>query len=363
MNGAESAADHLPMYNIVRTRELNAHGILSRSISSAVGCCLLKLTHGMYSIVARCESPRHSRIMSLVSDEAWIEQVAEQTDASGRGSFTLLDTIEKLRVASYPLYRVDDVVCGVSAAYIHDLPLYKPPRRLIHVVHPTGRSKSHDLSRTTRSVAAEDTVRIGKMVLTSPARTAFDMIGHLGEPEAFVALEKVLRRAVFGSEAKADNAARFGYPKKTDLLAQAKMEEVLVPVLRRLSKGQKRAERLLSAVGPLSESYAESRCAYNLALLKVEGFEQQIDVFDGSLHIARVDFMHRETKTVILVDGVTKYVDNGFSLMRKESVQYNRLIAMGYRIIRLSFAETLDLESLATKLYSQAPWLRARGRS
>lgn len=232
------------MYNIVRTRELNAQGVLSRSISSAVGCCLLKLTHGMYSIVARCEDPRHSRIMSLVSDEAWIEQVAEQTDASGRRSFTLLDTIEKLRVASYPLYRVDDVVCGVSAACLHDLPLYRPPRSVIYVVHPTGRSKSNDLSRTTRSVAAEDIVRMGKMVLTSPARTAFDMIGQLGEPEAFVALEKVLRRNVFGSDTKADNAARFGYSKKTELLAQAKTEEVLVPVRRRSAVGELRREQM-----------------------------------------------------------------------------------------------------------------------
>lgn len=359
LNGAGSELEHCLMYNIVRTRQLNAQGVLSRAIRSAVGCCLLKLTHGMYSIVARCQNPRHSRIGNLISDDAWIEQVGAQTDASGRKSFTLLDTIEKLRVASYPLYRNDDVVCGVSAAYIHDLPLYRPPRGLIHVANPSLRWKSNDLSRTTKSIPAEDTVHIGKLALTAPVRTAFDLIGQLGEPEAFAALERVLRKAVFGSDINADNAARFGYPKNTELMARTKLEESFVPALRRLSKGRTRAERLLVGVGPLSESYAESRCGYNLALLKIEGFDQQVDVFDGSRHIARVDFMHRETKTIILVDGVTKYVDHGFSLMRKESAQYNRLIAMGYRIIRLSFDETLDLEALATKLFGQAPWLRA----
>ncbi|MBM6591096.1 hypothetical protein [Brevibacterium sp. RIT 803] len=346
------------MYNIVRTRELNANGIHSRRIGSAVGCCLLKLTFGMYSIVARCQSPRHGRIMDLITDEAWIKTVGEQTDATGRKSFALLDTIEKLRVASYPLYRADDMVCGVSAAYIHDLPLYRPPRGLIHAANPSRRWKSNDLSRTTRSIPEEDSVHIGKMMLTSPVRTALDLIGHLGEPEAFAALEKVLRRAVFGSDIRADDAARFGYPKNTGQLARTCIDEGFVPVVGRLSTGHRRAERLLASISPLSESYAESLCAYNLSILKISGFEQQADVFDGHRHIARVDFMHRASKTIIFVDGVTKYVDSGFSLMRKESAQYNRLIAMGYRIVRLSFAEAVDLESLATRLYGQAPWLR-----
>lgn len=351
------------MFNIVRTRELNANGIHSRRISSAVGCCLLKLTFGMYSIVARCQSSRHSRIMDLITDEGWIKTVGEQTDATGRMSFALLDTIEKLRVASYPLYRSDDVVCGVSAAYIHDLPLYRPPRGLIHVANPSRRWKSNDLSRTTRLIPEEDSVRIGKMVLTSPVRTALDLIEPLGEPEAFVALEKVLRRAVFGSDLSADKVARFGYPKNTGQLARTCMEESFAPVLRRLSKGHQRAERLLGSISPLSESYAESLCAYNLSILKISGFEQQVDVFDGHRRIARVDFMHKASKTIIFVDGVTKYVDSGFSLMRKESAQYNRLIALGYRIVRLSFAEAVELEALATKLYGQAPWLRAAERA
>ncbi|NJC58323.1 hypothetical protein [Brevibacterium marinum] len=350
------------MYNIVRNRELAANNIFSRTISSAIGCCLLKLTYGMYTIVARCQNPRHTKIMDLITDESWIRKVDEQTDTTGRRSFALLDTIEKVRVASYPLYRSDDTVCGVSAAYIHDLPLYRPPRGLIHVANPSRRWKSNDVSRTTRSIPAEDSVHIGKMVLTSPARTALDLIGQLGEPEAFAALEQVLRRAVFGSDANADNAARFGYPNNLGRLARANIDESFVPVLERLSKGHRRAERLLAFISPLSESYAESRCAYNLALLKITGFDQQVDVFDENRRIARVDFMHRDSKTIILVDGLTKYVDNGFTLMRKESGQYNRLVAMGYRIVRLSFAESVDLEAFATKLYGQAPWLRTATR-
>lgn len=351
------------MYNIVRTRELNANGIFSRTISSAAGCCLLKLTFGMYSIVARCQSPRHSRIMDLITDESWIKKFAEQTDTTGRKSFALLDTIEKLRVASYPHYRCDDVVCGVSAAYVHDLPLYRPPRGLIHVANPCRRWKSKDLSRTTRSIPEEDSVQIGKMVLTSPVRTGLDLIEHLGEPEAFAALERILRRAVFGSDLNADKSARFGYPKHIRSLTQTCVDETFVPSLARLSKGHRRAERLVHTISPLSESYAESRCAYNLSVLGIGGFEQQVEVLEDQRLVSRVDFMHRASKTIIFVDGVTKYVGNGFTLMRKESAQYNRLIAMGYRIVRLSFADSIDLEALATKLYGQAPWLRAAVRA
>ena len=348
------------MYNVVRTSELRARGVQSRCIRDAIGCCLLALTQGMYSIVVRCSNPRHSAIAEFVTDEAWIKRVAELTDQqSGLLRFELLDMFEKLRVASYPHYGVDDVIWRVSAGFIHDFQLFRPPRGKVFIAHPTRRHSSADVVRTSKSVPEADVVRIGKMSLTSPIRTAFDLIGQLGEPEGFAALETCLRRSVFGSDAGADEAARFGYPPDTQALAERRIAEDFMPVLLRLSKGQSRAQRLLSAVGPLSESYAESRFKYNLAQLRLTGFRQQTRIWDGRAFLTRVDFLHRESRTIVLVDGFSKYADNGVRLVRKEVRQYNRLLELGYRIVRLNFNEVINLEECATKLFGQAPHLRA----
>ncbi|MCD1287072.1 MULTISPECIES: hypothetical protein [unclassified Brevibacterium] len=346
------------MYNVVRTSELRSHGSNSRLISHAIGCCLLKLTYGMYSIIRRCGRSEHRPIAALISDEAWIAMVREETDKSGRRSYRLLDTIEKLRVASYPHYWPDDVVWGSSAAFIHELPLYRPPRGRVRIANPSRRGASRDITRTTRPIPEEDVVRIGKMALTSPIRTGFDLVGQLGEAEGFAALESCLRLRVFGSAKAADHAARVGYAPDTARLAQGVVEQDFAPVLDRLTKGRKRAAHLASIIGPFSESYAESRCSYNLRLLKLTGFEQQVDIVDAGRTIARVDFLHRETKTIVMVDGVTKYADNGFPLMQKEALQTNRLIAMGYRIVRLTFADATRLEDCATRLFGQVPQLR-----
>ncbi|SMX77449.1 hypothetical protein BLIN101_01478 [Brevibacterium linens] len=347
------------MYNVVRTSELRARGVQSRCIRDAKDCCLLALTQGMYSVIARCANPRHGAIAEFITDEAWIHRVAEQTDPeSGRPRFELLDMFEKLRVASYPHYRFDDVIWGVSAAFVHDLPLHRPPRGKVFIAHPTRRHSSADVSRTSKTIPDEGVVRIGKMALTSPIRTAFDLIGQLGEPEGFAALESCLRRSTFGSDAGADAAARFGYPPDTLALAERRIAEEFLPVLGRLSKGQVRAQRLLSAIGPLSESYGESRFAYILTQLRLTGFSQQARIWDGHTVIARVDFLHRESRTIVLVDGFSKYADNGVQLMRKEVRQYNRLLELGYRIVRLNFTEVTHLEECATKLFGQAPHLR-----
>lgn len=138
------------------------------------------------------------------------------------------------------------------------------------------------------------------------------------------------------------------------------MEEHFAPVLARLPKGRARAARLIGRIGARSESYAESRCSYNLSLLGLCGFEQQVQVHEKGRLVARVDFMDRVAKTVLFVDGAAKYVENGGARLQKEATQFNRLVALGYRIVRFTFAEVMDLEAFATKLYGQAPWLRGR---
>lgn len=346
------------MYNIIRAQELRAHGVHSRIVKTAVDCCLLRLTRGMYSVVRRCENPQHARIAELITDEDWLRRVSEHTENSQRHDYEYFDLLEKLRIASYPHYRVDDVICGVSAARIHDLPLYRVGTQRIHIASPSHRLRTSIVSRTTRAVSEADSVMVGKLRLTSPALTSIDLIPQIGEPGAFAAMEAVVRRAVFGSGAS--SAGRFGYPPDTRELAQKAVEELFAPVVERLPKGERRASRLVGQISALSESYAESRCSYNLSLLGLTGFEQQVPVREKGRFVARVDFMDRASMTVLFVDGAAKYAENGGQRLQKEATQFNRLVALGYRIVRFTFAELMDLEAFATKLYGQAPWLRGR---
>nr|WP_245162137.1 DUF559 domain-containing protein [Brevibacterium marinum] len=122
--------------------------------------------------------------------------------------------------------------------------------------------------------------------------------------------------------------------------------------------GSAQARILTSAISPFSESYAESRASLNLHQLGLRDFSQQIDVFDGHRLLTRLDFLHRQTNVVLYVDGTQKYVDAGFDRMNKESHQHNRLLAMGYKVVRFKFNEVLSLPSFARKLFAQAPELR-----
>ncbi len=346
------------MYNVIRSQELRAHGVHSRVVKSAVDCCLLRLTRGMYSVIRRCENPQHARIAELITDEDWSRRVREHTQSTQKHDYEYADLLEKLKIASYPHYRVDDVICGVSAARIHDLPLYRVGTQRIHIASPSHRLRTGIVSRTTREVPAADTVMVGKMRLTSPALTSLDLIPQIGEPGAFAAMESVVRRSVFGAEEA--SAGRFGYPPDVGQLERKAVEEHFAPVLARLPKGRARAARLIGRIGARSESYAESRCSYNLSVLGLCGFEQQVQVHEKGRLVARVDFMDRVAKTVLFVDGAAKYVENGGARSQKEATQFNRLVALGYRIVRFTFAEVMDLEAFATKLYGQAPWSRGR---
>lgn len=85
---------------------------------------------------------------------------------------------------------------------------------------------------------------------------------------------------------------------------------------------------------------------------------QQIGLGEREGFIARIDFLHRRAKVIFMVDGVGKYVDGGFATMRKEALQRNRLLKLGYRVVHITFADLLNVLVFAEKIFSQIPDLR-----
>lgn len=347
------------MYNIVRTRELTATGLSNAVIKRALSCCLQRLSYGIYTVIRRCTDPRHARISNFATDDDWLRTCAEH-EAGGAAHDHHHDAlIYKLMASSYPHYRADDVLVGMSAAIFHDLPLYKPPLTRIFVANPSTHSSTPLVRRSLARIDETDTITTGKMCLSTPARAALEMVSQLGDAQALPAIDDVVRIEVFGSRDAANTVARRGYPPDTDERARVVIDAHLRPLANRLQMGRRRALGLLDLASAKSESYAESRGRLNLELLKIMGFEPQVDLFDSNGRwIARVDFYHAETRTVLFIDGTTKYVIGGFRQMRTESAQHNALVASGHRVIRMGFAESIDLEQFATTLFNQAPDLR-----
>lgn len=103
-----------------------------------------------------------------------------------------------------------------------------------------------------------------------------------------------------------------------------------------------RAISMASMVCVLRESPGESRCgvAFHVAGIEVE---PQVEIRDerGQV-VARVDFLVKGTKVIVEFDGKVKFASGDPSVLWAEKRREDRLRAMGYTVVRLTWA---DLES------------------
>lgn len=347
--------------NVVYFQDLRNVGISTTDIRGALDCCLKKLSRGVYSVIRRWNVSSHQRFSVFATDIAWLEQheagLTREPDQVRRYE----EHLKRLQIIHYPHFRPDDIVCGVSAARLHRIGMFNEPDQPVSVFHPAASTRTSELVRRRRTIAAEDICTVAGLRVTTPVRTALDLRSELGNAAGFAAMEQVLRRRMLGDDE--DLIFRLGYP--PTLLGdvpQTQIDLFLEPIIR-LAKGKKVASKLARLASPLSESYAESRAAFNLHLLGLSDFAQQIEILDGGRLLTRLDFLLREDQVALYVDGSQKYVDGGFDLMNKESRQHNRLLAMGYKVVRFKFNEAQSPKQFGEKLFHQAPELRGRCRN
>jgi very-short-patch-repair endonuclease len=344
------------MNNIVYRQEFIAAGVASRTIKRALNCCLLRLGAGVYSIVRDCRAPSHRRIAAFIDDFDWIDFHVGKTAADLASDFQYQDLLRSLTINSYRRYRADDTISGTSAAILHGIPLYKEPKGPITVIHPRSNSSSKQIVRTLRTIDDEDRVVLGHLRATSAIRTGLDLIGLRGQQAAFAGMEWVLRQSVI--RAAPGFNPRFGYTQGFRDLGRRHIEEYFLPAVGRLKTGHVTAQNMAESLSAVSESIAESYCSLNLKALRLTGFEQQVNIDDARGFIARVDFLHEATRTIVAVDGSGKYALMGPALLRSEGEQQNRLLGLGYRIIHFTFSELLHLNDFSAKLFEQSPELR-----
>lgn len=344
------------MYNIVHYRELMSAGVSTRVIRHAQGCCLHRLCRGVYTIRLQCSNSAHRGFARFIDDPDWIGFHMQKTPAQLKEDFSYQEQLRRLRVLSYARYRKDDVLWGSSAALIHRIPLFGVRPGPILVAHPTSSSRSVEITRNVRVVAEADRCTVSHLVVTHPIRTALDLVRSEGQQAGFAAMESVLRTSILGVDREHD--LRFGYPPEFRRLARDRVVESWYPAIARLTIGHATARRMVDSLNPMSESIAESFCSFNLHAVKVTGFDQQVNICDARGFVARVDFVHEATRTIIEVDGIGKYLLEGREAMNKESDRHNRLLSLGYTVIRMRFKDLLHLNTFSTKLFAQAPELR-----
>lgn len=347
--------------NIVYFQDLRNVGVSTTEIRGALDCCLKRLSRGVYSVIRRCDVRAHRRFSAFATDVPWLEQHAAGLSSEPAHARRYEEHLKHLRIVHYPHFRPDDIICGVSAARLHRIGMFNEPDTSVSVFHPAASTRTSELVRRRRLIAEEDICTVEGLRVTTPARTVLDLRSELGNAAGFAAMEQVLRRHMLGDDE--DRIFKLGYPPHLlDDVPQAQIDLFLSPI-RRLAKGKMIASRLARLASPLSESYAESQAAFNLHLLGLHDFAQQVDIIDRGRRLTRLDFLFREDRIALYVDGTQKYVDGGFDVMSKESRQHNRLLAMGYKVVRFNFSEVHSPKLFSEKLFHQAPELRSRCRN
>ena len=344
------------MGNVVQYIDLRATGASTATIRGAVNCCLLKLSRGLYSYVRRCTVPAHQRFAVFGEDEKWLvyHEGGHFREKSQRRRYQ--EHLKRLVILHYPHYRADDIVSGVSAARLHKLGMFGEPDHPVTVANARAGSRTGEIIRFKRQLPDEDVIDFNGLRVTNPARTALDLLAALGPAGGFAAMEEVLRGSMFAPDP--DAYALSGYPPAASTRVRSAVDELFVPMIERMHRGVRAAQIMIPFIGPFSESYAESRASFLLHLLGLHDFVQQVDVIDGGRVLTRLDFLHVGTNVALYVDGTQKYVDGGFDRMNKESRQHNRLLSLGYKVIRFKFSEVMDIGTFARKLFAQAPELR-----
>ncbi|WP_309131563.1 hypothetical protein [Brevibacterium sp.] len=348
-------------YNVVTYTDLRAAGVSTVEISRAKSCCLMVLSRGIYSIVAECSKPQHSRIRGFATDSEWVDYFRTTSVADRLRDRRFQQHVARLAVVHYPSYRTDDVVFGVSAALLHELPLFDVALRPITVAHSSASSVTGEIKRLRRPISVEDQAIVAGVRVITAIRTGLELISLESPSAGLAALDCVVRRTVVAKTGDKRLGAR--NPRLMFTKGREIVDAEFVPAALRLKRGKRLALKLLDIVSPLSESYAESRSSFNLHQLGLPDFVQQWNVVhEGSL-LTRLDFLHKETKTALAIDGVGKYVEAGRGRLKRESYQHNTLLSMGFKVIHFSFSEVMHLPVFGLKLFEQVPELLKFRRS
>lgn len=189
---------------------------------------------------------------------------------------------------------------------------------------------------------------------------------HAGVPESFVQVHPDHGRAVVPALACLQVAAAFGaeaglVATESALRKKRCSRDELVPALEAMGfvVGCRSARRVVELARPLSESAGESRCRWVFLSLGLPAPTQQAWIYDrGGVALGRVDFLFEEQRVVVEFDGRAKYA--GIADVQREKAREDAMRALGYEVVRLTWADLAKPEVVGFKIH--AAFARARSR-
>jgi very-short-patch-repair endonuclease len=224
-------------------------------------------------------------------------------------------------------------LCDRSALQLHRLP--GTHHDLVEVLAPVGldHRARHSRLHQTRDLPAAHITTVHGLPCTSLARTVFDQAGQVRAAWLGVLTDAAIhRRGMDVAE--------------------------LVAVTTRLSKrGRKGGPAMRAVLAARLDSYtpAESVLEHEfIALCEAHGLpvpSRQVELGDEEL-IGRVDFYFRDAGLVVEVDG--RPFHSSLSDRERDRARDNRLMAMGIRVLRLSWADVVRDPAACARLVRRA---------
>ncbi|WP_181276061.1 hypothetical protein [Brevibacterium oceani] len=307
------------MYQVFVTTELRRLGLSDREIRAAVGCCLERIARGRFAVKGTCADPGHAKIWTPLADGdvdelAWL---GDKRDAIERVKILIRTRADLVnRRAEENSEAKGEVFSHLSAALLWQLEVVEIPHSRAEVIrsHTSGRF-THLIVRR-RELCDEHVELLGDTTVTSKARTLIDTARDYALDVSLPMLDDALRRQLVTKDQ---------LRKAVDTCHE--------------NRCCRRVETALGLADGHRESPGESIVAVRLYEVGLNGFEPQVEIFDeNGFFVARTDFTHRDSKTIIEFDGRAKYTLDGRDHRRefdRERERERRLRALGYHVIRV----------------------------
>ena len=364
-----------PMYNVITARECVSAGVPRATLVAAQSCCLTRLSRGIFTVIRLCR--QHEDFRTAIDDPSVLELRSSLARKKSVADSERLRRLEHLSVLdAYRFYKPDDVIGGTSAAIIHGIPLSHglPPRRTRRT-RTDSAGREFDARLNLGAPGSPVRVEVWNVRRTYTSRWVVRRQAELGDsqrsaqwqgvpvttaPRTAVDLARIgtaLDGLVACDWLLADSAGRHGRD------GMQKMRNRLAEAIKDCSglRGVNRARAALASASGSSESVSESIALHRLKELGIGDIRQQIVIRDNEDSvIGRVDFLvvaADNTPVVIEVDGAVKYsgyhsvesADADNPLFR-EKKREDAIRRMGYRVVRLVWADLWDSSRLRARL-------------
>lgn len=307
------------MYQVFATSELLRLGFSHREIRAAADCCLDRIARGRFAVKGMCANTDHAKIWASLADGDADELVklGDKRDVVERVKVLIRARADLVnRRAEANSGAKNEVFSHLSAALLWQFEVAQLPHSRVEVIRPNTSGKFAHLLVRRRSLKADQYELLGDLTLTSKSQTLIDVARDYELSISVPMLDDALRRQV---------------------VTPAQLRGALAACQE--LRNRSRVDNALTLADGRRESPGESIVAVRLYEIGLVGFEPQVEIFDEQgLFVARTDFTHRLSKTIIEFDGRAKYSLDGRDHRQefdRERERERLLRGLGYHVIRV----------------------------